>query len=204
MPNAAPRGQFESASGARATGLVAVALRAVSTGAVTPKGDDLVAVSLDGEVAYRSVTSRRDGPSYHLRADWISIPNLTPDPQGEYDVIAGGSLSPVSAGTTFYLGLFGSLNETLVGIPMPACTITELRCRATSGPGAGKSFAYTLRKNGVDQGSLAVTITESATEGADTGSVSFSAGDRLGIKLITATGSAEAYHLWSVKLQLAS
>lgn len=183
MPNAAPRGQFESASGISATGLVSRSPSAL--------------------VAYRSVTSRHSGASYHLRADWISIPNLTPDPAGEFDVIAGGSLTPVSGGTTFYMGMFGDVTESIVSIPMPACTITELRCRVTNAPGTGKAFAYTLRKNGADQASLAVSITDAGTESSDTGSVSFSAGDKLSVKLITDSGSNEAYHLWTVKLQLA-
>lgn len=203
MPNAAPRGQFDSARVARATGLVAVGLRAQSTGALALKADDFAFGLLSGGVAYRSVTTRHSGPSYHLRADWISIPNLTPDPAGEFDVIAGGSLTPVSGGTTFYMGMFGDVTESIVSIPMPACTITELRCRVTNAPGTGKAFAYTLRKNGADQASLAVSITDAGTESSDTGSVSFSAGDKLSVKLITDSGSAEAYHLWTVKLQLA-
>lgn len=184
MPNAAPRGQFESASGTRATGHLSVAPSAL--------------------VAYRSVTSRQTGPSYHPRADWISIPNLTPDPGGEFDVIAGSSLTPVTSGKTIYLGLFGDLTEGVVTIPMPACTITELRCRATTAPGAGQSFTYTLRKNGSDQSSLEASISDSNTEGSDTGSVAFSAGDKLAIKLVTSAGAATASHLWSIKLQLAS
>ena len=184
MPNAAPRGQFESASRTRATGLVSV--------------------SPSGLVAYRSVTSRQTGLSYHPRADWISIPNLTPDPGGEFDVIAGSSLTPVTGGTTIYLGLFGNPTEGLVSIPMPACTITELRCRATAAPGSGKSFTYTLRKNAVDQGSLVVAVSGTGEESSDTGSVSFSAGDKLSVKLVTDSGAGTAHHLWSIKLQLAS
>lgn len=183
MPNAQPRGEFSSATTARATGIVARA----------PSGD----------VAHRSVTSRHYGPSYYPRADWISIPNLTPDPMGEFDVIAGGSLTTVTGGSTFYLGLFGSLNEGRVSIPMPACTITELRCRSTVAPGTAKSFTYTLRKNSADQLTLQVALSDSAVESSDTGSVVFAAGDKLSVTLVTDSGAAEAYHLWSVKLQLA-
>jgi hypothetical protein len=174
------------------------------SGSVGPAAAFVASVAPSGVVEARSITDRHYGASYYPRADWISIPNLTPDPQGEFDVIAGGSLTPVSAGVTFYLGLFGSLTESLVSIPMPACTITELRCRVTVAPGAGKTHTYTLRKNGSDQASLVASIADSAEEASDTGAVTFSAGDKLSVKLVTEAAAEQAYHLWSVKLQLAS
>lgn len=54
--------------------------------------------------------------------------------------------------------------------------------RIDAAPGAGKSWTYTLRKNGADQ-AIVVTIADAATQGEDsTNKVAFAKGDYLSWK----------------------
>lgn len=94
--------------------------------------------------------------------------------------------------TTRYCGGFGnapSATESEVQIPMPACTVRNMRVSLDSTPAAGQNFTLTLRKNGVDT-ALSVTVSNPDTLQADlTHSVTFASGDLLSIKSVSSATS---------------
>jgi len=78
-----------------------------------------------------------------------------------------------------------------------AMTLKNLYVRLNASPGAGKSYAFTILKNGVATG-LSVTIADSATTGNDTDDVSVSDGDILSMEIVpSGTPTARIAH-WSV------
>jgi hypothetical protein len=82
-----------------------------------------------------------------------------------------------------------AIAEIKLNVPRKA-VIKKLHVRAASGPGAGKSDVFTVRKNGVDTG-LTVTLSDTNTIVSDDAvSVSFSANDDVSLKLVTAVASA--------------
>jgi len=110
----------------------------------------------------------------------------------------------VAADSTIYLSTAGSnAVEADIEFPIPFdCTLRNLRAHATGAPGAGESYAYTLRKNGADT-ALTCTISDSATDGADTANaVAASAGDRICNKLVTSAGAAVVKHTVSFEAML--
>jgi len=71
--------------------------------------------------------------------------------------------------------------------------ISYMRVKLTTAPGAGVTRTYTLRKNGADQG-LSVAISDSATEGTSSATVSFSPGDDITIGLVNTGGTPATSH----------
>ncbi len=74
-----------------------------------------------------------------------------------------------------------------------ALTISNLRIDVATAPGASKSYAYTVQKNGSDTG-LTVTIsgTTPLTQTDNTHTASFSAGDTISLKSVPAGSSPTA------------
>ena len=126
---------------------------------------------------------------------------------------AGASYDPCPAlfsslnqaqATTFYMGGYGSAQnatENKVQVPMPNCTVKNLRASADAAPPAGQTITLTLRKNGVDT-TLTSQITSAGRPAFDlSGShaVVFAAGDLLSIKCVTSATTGTKYTNASVE-----
>lgn len=88
----------------------------------------------------------------------------------------------------------GSTIETFNIVPVD-CTIKTLSVAVNAAPGVGKSFTFTLRKNGIDTAKIltisgaSIFASESATE------ISFAAGDLINIKITpSGTPSGTFFH----------
>ena len=117
--------------------------------------------------------------------------------------IAGGQLSvkcmPIggaavdSKDKTFELAMFGGISTDGTAdelSPIPAAgTLTSLSAYVNDSPGSGDSWTVTVRKNDANT-SLSCTISGSSKSCSATGSVSVSAGDRLGARFVEG-GSAD-------------
>lgn len=151
--------------------------------------------------SFRSTYLQRTGESYAPHFDDINEPTFTPSTTEE-DVIAGSTLSqinPASGDVTMFIGLFEDLTETQVSLPVPAGTVAALQVRASAAPGTGKSFTYTLMKNGVAQ-SMAVAVSGSDQSGTtSTNQVSCSVGDRISLRLVADSGASAASHRFTVR-----
>lgn len=84
------------------------------------------------------------------------------------------------------VGAFQSATESDCQIPMPACTIRNMRSHTTATVPAGQTVTLTVRKNGVDQ-ALTCQHTNAAGRNAQdlANSVTFAADDLLSIKSVT-------------------
>ncbi|CDO34558.1 glycosyl hydrolase family 28-related protein [Novosphingobium sp. KN65.2] len=117
--------------------------------------------------------------------------------------LTGTSVGTVAAGATVYMGGDGAqANEgdayMLLGRPG---LVSQLVVEVDTAPGAGQTYTYTVRKNGVD----------TAMTGTISGAASFqlvntanyftvSAADRLSLKLVTSAGAAVARHRWVISV----
>lgn len=61
-------------------------------------------------------------------------------------------------------------------------TATAMRVHLGTAPGGGASRVFTLRKNGASQADITVVVADPATDGVDTGSVAFVAGDLISVQ----------------------
>jgi len=119
----------------------------------------------------------------------------------------GGSNGAPSTSAVNYVSIVGALTPTPVGtetsrqcVVPAAFTLSNLYVTLNNAPAGTASYKFTVRKNGVDT-LLAVTITGSATNGADTAdSVSFAAGDTISLSVTpTSTPTAPTYFLWNLQ-----
>lgn len=104
-------------------------------------------------------------------------------------VLMGSSVLAISSTDTNYQTVMGSTwAPTHINFAKQLCplngAVKNFRVNLTQAPGSGKSFTFTLQKNGVDT-ALVVTIADLDTIGSDTStSVSVAAGDTLNLKLV--------------------
>lgn len=142
------------------------------------------------------------GPSYVARLDEVSE-IVVVVASGALDVIAGSTITEITSGQTVYVGLFEDALEQRVSLPMPAGTLSELYVASTTAPGAGQSATFTVVKTGNLQ-SMAVAISGTGTAAATTSNpVTFVAGDRLALRLVTSGAAASAIYRFAVKYQMA-
>lgn len=142
------------------------------------------------------------GKSFQSRLDTVNPVDLTTPQYGGLDVLFGNSGFEVQGNTTIYLAQGSDTTEVEVRIPMPACTMKELRVASSNSPGTNQTFTYTLMKNGIAQTELETQISGSGTSATITlaNGVGFSAGDTFSIRLVTSSGAVTAYHSYSVKV----
>lgn len=142
------------------------------------------------------------GVSYQSRLDTINPADTTTPQYGGLDVLFGNSGFEVTGNSTIYLAQGSDTNEAEVRIPMPACTMKELRVASSVAPGTGETFTYTLMRNGVASNELQAQISGSGVSAVITltNGVGFNAGDTFSVRLTTSSGSVTAYHSYSIKI----
>ncbi len=107
------------------------------------------------------------------------------------------SAAAQTQGTTVYLGgystLSGSATESDVQVPMPACTVRNLRATLDTTPAGGQSVVFTVRKNGADT-TLSVTVDSIGRTAVSSGvAVSFSSNDLLSISSVSSATVGTRY-----------
>ncbi|MBI3319307.1 MAG: hypothetical protein HYZ89_01795 [Candidatus Omnitrophica bacterium] len=123
-----------------------------------------------------AVTATSIGPGLQVTSSQLNVKCLP---------IGGASES--SHNSTFQMAAFGGSddNDRLDRVwPVPvSASITSLSTFVKTAPGSGKSWTVTLRKNAADT-SLSCVISGSSTSCSASGSVTFTAGDRLGVQFV--------------------
>jgi hypothetical protein len=89
-------------------------------------------------------------------------------------------------------------SEAAVDQAMPAAgTISNLRVRLSGAPGAGTSYTFLVRKNGVDT-AVTCTVSGTATECSDlANSIAFSAGDLISVRSEPTSNPAARTMRWT-------
>ena len=112
-----------------------------------------------------------------------------------------GSVFPVNAGETMYLGIGYDASEAAIQFPMPAGTAVELHCGTNQDPGAG-NYVYTLRKNNTDT-VLAFSLTGTNRKGQKTQNVTFGSGDWMSLRVAAVGGAPTAHHTATLRYSYA-
>lgn len=104
----------------------------------------------------------------------------------------------LASGQTTYLGNYATShvpNESYVQMRMPACTITRMSINILTGQNSlNGTTTITLRKNGVSQTDIQITVGAGADgQFSDAGSVSYSDGDLISFEFVTAGSSGNIY-----------
>jgi len=82
-------------------------------------------------------------------------------------------------------------------------TVKKLCVRLTAAPGSGKSRVFTVQKNGSDE-SMAVTLSDSATEACNTTTFTFDANDQLRLKQVPSSTPTAAGATWYTVIEYAA
>lgn len=127
----------------------------------------------------RSVISGNSSPGSTSAANYSFI-HLTGDPTG--------------------LGMWNATESLRRSIVPHALTLSKLYMRVNVAPGSGKSWTYTIYKNGSPT-ALTVTISDTALTGVDNGnSVSFAAGDRISLEQVpSGTPASSGMVTWTIQ-----
>jgi hypothetical protein len=195
---------------------VGVAKSAVQSYLKNPnEKDPKISVKLADKSSYLKAPSSKDsivhalnniillkGSSYQSRLDTINKVDTTTPQYGGLDVLFGNSGFEVSGNTTIYLAQGSDKTEAEVRIPMPACTMKEMRVASSLSPGTNETFTYTLMRNGVASNEMAAQISGSGVSATIslTNGIGFNAGDTFSVRLTTSSGAVTAYHSYSIKI----
>lgn len=110
--------------------------------------------------------------------------------------VALATAATVAAATTTYLGVNaeqGTEAATFIMVAQKGA-VTQLQFQVVAAPGAGKTFTYTLRKNGQDTALAGEISGDAAYVVTAYGAVAVDPGDYLSVKLVTASGAAATLH----------
>jgi hypothetical protein len=117
-------------------------------------------------------------------------------------ILYGGSTSQLATGSTEYIGIIGgaTLQSSVSRAIIPwaaAGTITDFYVWLSAAPGAGKSRTFDILGGA---GSVSVTISNTDTEGSDTGSTAtIAGGNQLYLRSTVSSAPAAAYMRYSYK-----
>ena len=115
--------------------------------------------------------------------------------------ISGTNTAPSSTATTYFsiiaVGNGSSTTENQRRFLIPGSyTLSSISMLLDAAPGAGRSWTFTVQKNGVDT-SITFSITDTATTGSDlVNTVSFAAGDSITLKVVPAGTPAGTQMHW--------
>jgi hypothetical protein len=195
-------------------GTIDVALRP-GTGSVAVPTTYVVSHRLHGGGAYSTMTldvaTGVAEISGYLNTDRVDIKahavTATGIPSADTDVqVRDGFLSfssggaNLAPGTSYFGQAGGSTTEADVQFTLSAdCVIDRLNVVASLPPGAGQSFAYTLRKNGADTGLACAVYGSSITANDNSHSVVCASGDRINIELVASGASVTTSHRATVR-----
>lgn len=120
-------------------------------------------------------------------------------------VFSGRTVGGIGVSVTTYIGLWDSTTEADSYIIAPvAGVLRNLRVRADGTAGAGQSFTYTVRVNGVDSPVTTSVSGASDITGHDTTrSVSVAAEDVITVKLVTSGAASTRKHQFGLELATA-
>lgn len=122
-----------------------------------------------------------------MKCVWFQTEDSTLSSSGtEYGIVQGSTGYPVDATET--------LRQAVI---CEDVTLTYVKFRLTTAPGSGNSRTITFRDDGSDTAAT-VTISDTATEGEWTGSVSVSSGSLISYG-ITSTGTPTASGAWGIE-----
>lgn len=116
--------------------------------------------------------------------------------------IGGSDNSPSTSTTEYHYPPGTGVNATSIflGMVIPhACTIKTFYLRAENAPGIGKTWTASIYKNGSQEVTTVVAITDAATTGNSIGlGVALSAGDRIIIQIVPAGTPASSALSWGI------
>jgi hypothetical protein len=120
---------------------------------------------------------------------------------GDLELVFGNSGFPINPGETLYIGTIVDADVDAASIPMPECTLTQVRFACKTAPGIGQTFTYTIMKNGVATSLTGQISGSGRSVTASSPSVTFSAGDTFAVRVVASGGSSTCNHSYSGSLE---
>lgn len=145
---------------------------------------------------------RLSGSSYFGRFNDVDeVDNsYTPIDSG-IDMIFGGTGFEVDAGSDLYVGTIVDSQREAIWIPLPACSMTTFYVASSVAPGTGETFTFTVYKDTVAT-AMSTTISGSGTSASyNSSSITFSAGEKFSVRIVTSSGAQTAYLTYSVRIE---
>ncbi|HRI34989.1 MAG TPA: hypothetical protein PLD02_14670 [Saprospiraceae bacterium] len=145
---------------------------------------------------------RKSGSSYFGRLDFDSeVDNTYTPPPGSVDLIFGGTGFEVDGGTDLYIGTVMDADREAVWLPLPAISLTNLYVASSVAPGSGQTFTFTVYKD-TTATAMTAQISGSGTSASyGSSTITFSAGEKFSVRIVTSAGAQTAYLTYSVRLQ---
>ena len=145
---------------------------------------------------------RLSGSSYFGRFNFdLPVDNTYTPIDGGLDMIFGGTGFEVDAGSDLYVGTVVDPDREAIWIPIPACSMTNLYVASSVAPGTGETFTFTIYKDTVAT-SMVAQISGSGTGASYSAStVTFSAGEKFSVRIVTFSGAQTAYLTYSVRIE---
>jgi hypothetical protein len=176
-----------------ATYLTATANATLTNEVVLTPTDDNIAVANGTTWQIKAVGDCQDTAGKHLNytASTNTVSCGTTNSGGNNAVFFGNAGVPSS---TVFMGIrTASATENDIAMPVPfSGTASNLYCKTVTAPGAGTSWAITVRKAGADT-AITCTIADTATTCNDTvNTAAFTAGDLESIKAVETGATSEA------------
>lgn len=145
---------------------------------------------------------RLSGSSYFGRFNIDYVDNTyTPPPGAGVDLIFGGTGFEVDAASDLYVGTIVDSDQTAIWIPLPAVSMSTLYVASSVAPGTGESYTFTVYKNTTPT-AMTAQISGSGTSASYSAStITFSAGEKFSVRIVTSSGAQTAYLTYSAKLE---
>jgi hypothetical protein len=125
-------------------------------------------------------------------------------PSGTSVVIGGTGATQLSAAATNFVaaGAFAvNISQTVVAAPIPSGgPVTNLQVRLTGNPGAGKTYTFTVIRNGAATGLTCLVTGGTATTCTATDATVWAAGDTISLQATPTSNPTQRSVAWSVTI----
>ena len=172
-------------------------------GTVPPWGDpaNFYAAGAAFDVKLLNTASVRIGSWYSVGNSFFADPGATVNFDSESQIY-GGTSANVAAASTVYLTPVGEkASEGPTWVTAKAGLILGVDVYCGSAPGAGESFAYTVRKQFGDTPLVATISGAGSFSASAVQPITFNTGQNLSIKLVTSAGAAASMHRFVLRLK---
>lgn len=143
----------------------------------------------------------RSGVSFFGRLDTENPVYNTYTPiNGGLNLIFGGTGFEIAPGSDLYVGTIVDAIREDIWIPIPACSMTNFYVASSVAPGGSETYTFTVYKNTVAQAMTAV-ISGSGTSASYSGTISYSAGDKFSVRVVTSSLANVAFLTYSVRIE---
>lgn len=144
---------------------------------------------------------RLSGSSYFGRLNFTDPVDNTYTPISGVDLIFGGTGFEVDASSDLYVGTVLDSEQSAVWIPLPALSMSAFYVASSVAPGTGETYTFTVYKD-TTATAMTAQISGSGTSASYSATtITFSAGEKFSVRIVTSSGAQTAYLTYSARLE---